>query len=852
MLHTSSFQRLIVLGCAFAAVAACDTRSPLTPPETGTGTGTGTGGTTGTDAQRPVVTIDTPTVGTMVNVGDSLFVAVRVRDNRDIGSVTISAYSVRGDPDLGTATVVQRYTQVVIPGTGAPIPPTTRDTVFRRYLQLTTPADTTQDVLYIRAIAVDRSGNADTTIRTVQLVAGPRIAILSPSAGDSISAGIGLAVTMRVTHRDGIASAGFRAAGDANWPTRLDTTFTVTFSSPPTETEITRVVSIPTNAPARGRITITPFATDVNRLPGSGSAISVFIRGAPSTTGPRVTHSVSSRAEINDSVTINASGDGIRSIGFIVRDSTGATIRADSITFPAPYVSPQRVVMALALPRTVQGMRLTVISFATDASGRIGYSVPSNTSAPVTGLGQAHADSVLIVHGRTFQLPRQGIAGDVAVDRARGHVFVSNTAYNRLEVWSAAATGFDAQGVAVGSQPWGLAVSVDPNILLVANSGGTNISRVNINSSNPGAIQENLAARILTRNTYLFRVRETRDESTGKVKLLAEGPFSYSDRPQYLAQSAGGRIFYSTRPTTFAPEGTIRWLDPNLPVPDPRQIWQYGTATAEGTVYTILHVDSLAVIEAPANSTLPDTLVVWDHPYGAMTGVLEARASTIAEAVAQMRAMGSDIEAVHRLDIASLALTDTTFVATSGARNWIAFGEGNTRGGTGRVMMAHDTTGLPFPDFFSPVVTTRDIMENAAEPVFGLALDRQGRIAAIHGQQSYFASIENPFHLRLQGKFDSFDAGAGIAFHPNTDGILTPEAERLAFVASANGTIELVDAAYYVQRGRLNVRGKLYGPLRASLPFPGDPPEVVLKLFGLTEQGLVVIDLTAQDIRPRP
>jgi hypothetical protein len=37
-----------------------------------------------------------------------------------------------------------------------------------------------------------------------------------------------------------------------------------------------------------------------------------------------------------------------------------------------------------------------------------------------------------------------------------------------------------------------------------------------------------------------------------------------------------------------------------------------------------------------------------------------------------------------------------------------------------------------------------------------------------------------------------------------------------------------------------------------SRPFPGDPANVVLKLFGLSSTGLVVIDLTAADIKPGP
>jgi hypothetical protein len=166
-------------------------------------------------------------------------------------------------------------------------------------------------------------------------------------------------------------------------------------------------------------------------------------------------------------------------------------------------------------------------------------------------------------------------------------------------------------------------------------------------------------------------------------------------------------------------------------------------------------------------------------------------------------------------------------------------------------MLVKDAGGAT-PGSFSPGVTVRDLIDNAAEPVFGLGLDRLGKTLVVHGQQSYFAAIEDPFHLRLQGKYDSFDVGAGVAFHPNADGTMSPEAERVAFVASSNGTIEIVDAAYYVSRGKINIKGLLYGALRASLPFPGDPPNVVLKLFGLTTQGLVVIDLTAQDIKPVP
>jgi hypothetical protein len=61
-----------------------------------------------------------------------------------------------------------------------------------------------------------------------------------------------------------------------------------------------------------------------------------------------------------------------------------------------------------------------------------------------------------------------------------------------------------------------------------------------------------------------------------------------------------------------------------------------------------------------------------------------------------------------------------------------------------------------------------------------------------------------------------------------------------------------VDAAYYITRGRLLLKNPIYGPLRASGPMPGDSPSVVMKLYAISPQGLVVIDLTANDIKSGP
>jgi len=199
-------------------------------------------------------------------------------------------------------------------------------------------------------------------------------------------------------------------------------------------------------------------------------------------------------------------------------------------------------------------------------------------------------------------------------------------------------------------------------------------------------------------------------------------------------------------------------------------------------------------------------------------------------------------------------LSDTTFAAASGNGEWITFGEGNTTRAFGRDFLLRDDGSVSGKyTYASPAINVADLINNAADKIYGVALDKTGKTLGIHGKESYFAAVSEPFTQRLQGKKSTFATGAGITFHPNADGTTTPASDRLAFVASANGSVEMVDIAYYdFSRGSLATKYNLYGPLRASLPFPGDDPSVVFKLFGLSSTGLVVIDVTANDIIAGP
>jgi hypothetical protein len=371
-------------------------------------------------------------------------------------------------------------------------------------------------------------------------------------------------------------------------------------------------------------------------------------------------------------------------------------------------------------------------------------------------------------------------------------------------------------------------------------------------------MKEDLAHRILTRISLLYKVSEARDASTGKIRITISGPILFSDRPQYVQQSSSGRLYLSTKPTQASGmKGTIRYLDPAAPAPDQRFILAFAGRGGDGNSYLISNIDNAGVAPASANSPASDTLILCDHPSGTTAApTCASSANGIGAAVAALRATvtGTDVEAAAGADEASLGLTDTTFVAASGNGQWIAFGEGHLSP-VSRAFLVKDDGSVPDKySYASPAINIADLINNASDQVFGIALDRSGQTLAVHGTESYFASVAEPFTQRLQGKKTTFSTGAGIAFHPDADGTSTPQDKRLAFVASNNGTIEMIDVAYYdFNRGTLATKNNLYGPLRAANPTAAEQAAGIrIKLYGVSAQGLVIIDVTDADIKPGP
>lgn len=842
----------LALLAALAVVVSCDT---ATTGLTG-GIGNKGGGTNGTG---PTITIDSlngaavvATDTTAIAVGDSLRVSIHLHDATGLGTLSITGFSVTGTAALGTLDSTVRYTTVTAPVGAASFPAGTTDTVIIRYLHPVVPVDSVAGIMSVEATATNTAGLSAHAATPVRITSGPRVTVDIPTANDSATAGLAMNVSVSVSSAAGLTSLGFRVQGAKSWPTPMDTTFNQSAANLSSGT-FSALVTLPANAPPGSILTITPFAT-ANGQAASASPRLVVVK-AKTATAPHVTQEVPARAELTDSVFVSASGNGITTVGFIAADSTGKVLSTGTTLFTAPFavkVGPIALGLNLGGHPEYQGKRILITSFAIDQDGLHGYSVASTSTASQPDSASAFSDTLLVAYGQTFPAPRAGVMGDLIVDQSRGNVFLSNTNDNRLEIWQAASRSFDPLGIAVGSLPWGMTLDNSGDTLLVANSGGTNISKVDVASANPRSMSEVLAARILTRSTVAYKVTQKIDNTTGKILItLTAPPTTYSDRPQYVAESKAGRVFYSTRPTSTRPAGTIRWLDPTLAVPDPQQIFAYGSFVGDPTVFAIMNSDSVGVTTQANGSGL---ITICDHKYGTGNPAQCFTDVDVQDAVTDVNTgVGGDVVLVPELDLTSLGLTDTTFVTASGDRTWIAFGEGNTHGTIGRVMMVNDPNpATTQPGFFSPNIPVQDLLNNASESVSGVALDATGQTMAARGANSYFTTVDNPFHLRLQGEYNSFGTGAGIAFHPLANGLTSPSNASLAFVASSNGSIELVDIAHYVNRGVLPIKANLYGPLRASLPFPGDPPDVVLKLFGLTSDGLLVIDLRAGDILPVP
>ncbi len=267
--------RLAALVAGVVLIASCDTTLPTATRPSATAVAAA-----GTGKSKPTITVDSPLVGALINIGDSILVTVQLHDSKALTSMSMVGLKETGSIDLGTFQPTPRYKEIDLPSATGTFRPGLRDTTVRRYLQPNTPIDTTVDSLVIVVIAKDSAGGADTVTTRVNLVAGPKVFVVSPTNGDSIPAGVGLNVAARATHPNGVGRIDIRVQGEANWPTKLDTSFSQVYTDSPRDATFSTVARVPIDAPIRGKLTITASSVDVDRQPGASAPIAIFVRSA--------------------------------------------------------------------------------------------------------------------------------------------------------------------------------------------------------------------------------------------------------------------------------------------------------------------------------------------------------------------------------------------------------------------------------------------------------------------------------------------------------------------------------------------------------------------------------------------
>jgi hypothetical protein len=831
-----------LLGLALL-LASCDGRNLFTEP---------VGGQAGADNSAPTVEFEYPRPDTVATIAplDSVLARFRVRDNRGVARVEISGFALRGDAALGNQTAVPRFTAKTVSFDSLGRMP--RDTTLTRFL-VATRDSLPESRVYVVATARDSSGNVGSDTVLVA-IGGPRVQVLAPAADSSFRAGTSLGVRVAAEDRaDLIGSVRVRTTGAF----QRDTTLTLRVP----QAQLDTVIVIPIPAGAQGPLEVAATATSGRRIIGEARAVQVRIAAAGADNVlPRVsfTSSIAGRLEVSDSLTVTVTGTDetrVDSLGASVVAIRRTATREDTlgVLTQKVAVSPPTGTRTLRIsldPLGLSGLdtmtvSFEVVAFAKDGAGNCAAATSPNVvqslpcragprgSTLTQGAGALTVAS--LVRGRTVLPP---VAGDTLVDLVsdRRRVYASNRSRNRVEVLPVGSLAYSGS-VLVGSQPWGLALSPDSSTLLVANSGGAgSISRVPIGSAGLGP--EDRGRRIVSDNVVLYVVRFSINEG-GLVNLIITDR-DYSDRPQFLAQTASGRIVYSTVPTRSAPDGTVQ---------EYREVGA-GSATdlfveyARGFVpgqFVVRRADNVTKYIQGSGEAASDQLVVCDHAPGQAPGSLCFPSSgnqrmTFQAIQDSLRARGADALLDYAVDPDLIGLSDTTFLAVSKDHKTIAVGEGQRA--VGRVLGFAENASGDVVGFGN----TRDLVNNASDRVIGLALNRDGSVGLARGGATYFFRRD----LRQLGnRVVSGTPTGGVALHPEHPNT------SLAFVSGQDEAgrpfVDVVDTFHFQVVRRIYIRNPVTGSMTAVST--GSATGVVVRLYAITASGIVAIDLTAADLQ---
>ncbi len=680
----------------------------------------------------------------------------------------------------------------------------------------------------VTSFALDGASNkslTDTLNLTVGDVPPAEVKVNSPA--NATIAVVGKSIVLSLSGRSAVKvrSLGFRTTGS------FVIADSATYSSPlPDSVSILDTLAIPANAPT-GPLQIAPFVLDSlgQRTIGPITLLNIQPATAINST-PVVTFTHSPRIEVNDTIHIEATDQtGITAFGYEVRRAPGGPIEARDSATSNGNITSQIKTFNMKLPYTSFPTTVYVQAFARNSNGVRAYAKLAS--------GADRIDTVVVVAGSTKPLPAGGTVADALYHPRTDRLYLTNIQRNQLEVFSLTDSTFKTP-IIVGSRPWGIAAwprnhgGTMGDTLLVANSGGTDISYVNLNGAGSGRE----VYRYQLPNIVVFTVTSKRSSSGFLVQERTR--YDFSDRPQFIGTTCKGTGFecgdvvltYSTTPTPGQSEpfttnnGTLRW---------------------ENLTRGLSHFFFEQAMGGAAQSS--DTLEI--IRYDGLTGDAQTLVpfQQVASSVTR-----PDWNYSVVVDPSKLAFRDTTFVRNAGNFTRAVYGEGGpvqgTRAMTFDVNRGFATTSqmpdnsiatLQFPVVdrgVSPSADVGDFVANAFAKVQGVAMNFDGSLSGIRADSTYLLNIQ----LRLQGILGTTQANGGLDFHPLNSGPNSfPLATRLVFAASAEPQIEIFDSYCYQRVGTVPIRDPIIGPIKAALR-PGTGQIV---LVGSTRSGVVIVTL---------
>ncbi|HVD61860.1 MAG TPA: hypothetical protein VNC11_13390, partial [Gemmatimonadaceae bacterium] len=334
----------------------------------------------------------------------------------------------------------------------------------------------------VTATALDGALNkspVDTLKLTVGNVPAADVHFISPASGTVAVVGKSVIVSLSARSAVKVRSVGFRSSG------ALVLVDSSVYSSPLADSvSVLDTIPIPSNAPI-GPVQVVPFVIDSlgQRTLGPTLVLNVQPLSAINST-PVVTFGHTTRMEVDDTIHVEATDQtGITTLGYEVRRTVGGSIDVRDSVVSNGNITSQLKTFTMKLPYTEFPTRIFIQAFARNSNGTRAY-------AKLSG-GTDRIDTVTVVAGSTKALPLGGTVADALYHPRTDRLYFTNIERNQLEVFSLADSSFKAP-ILVGSRPWGISAwprdhnGTMGDTLLVANSGGTDISYVNLNGGGSG------------------------------------------------------------------------------------------------------------------------------------------------------------------------------------------------------------------------------------------------------------------------------------------------------------------------------------------------------------------------------